>query len=105
MQGLDEEVQQRIVVMEGLLHRFGVKTEARDFELQRWLVDSQVAYADLVKDIHELRQFTIVKVASCMTHLDLIERKMERSRNKVAQSTENFEALEKRVAVVEDVLV
>ena len=28
VQGLDEEARQRIVVIEGLLHRFGVKTEA-----------------------------------------------------------------------------
>ena len=58
-----------------------------------------------MKDVHKLRQFTIVKVASCTYHLDSLDRELERCCTKVAQSTTNFEALEKRVAVVEEVLV
>ena len=62
MQGLDEETRQRIVAMEGLLHWFGVRTEAREQELHQWLEESHAAaFADLVKDMHELRQFTIKK--------------------------------------------
>ena len=65
VQGLDEEAHQRNVVMEELLHRFGVRTKAREHELHQRLVQSQAAHADLVKDLHELRQFTIVKLGSC----------------------------------------
>ena len=89
--------------MEELLHRFGVRTEAREQEQHRWLVESWAAHADLVKDVHELRQFTIVKLAtSC---LDLLEGAMQNCHIEVAQTLVNLEALEKRVGVVEDVLV
>ena len=60
VQGLNEEARQRIMAIEELLHHFGVRTEAREQEIHQWLVDSQVAHADLVKDAHELRQFTTV---------------------------------------------
>ena len=73
MQGLDEEARQWIAVMEELLHRFGVRTEVRELELHQRLVESQAMYASLVKDVHELRQFTIVKVSSCTSHLDLLD--------------------------------
>ena len=55
--------------------------------------------------MHELRQFTIVKIASCTSHLGSLDREVERCHTSIAQSTTNFEALEKRVAVVEEVLV
>ena len=61
------------MAMEELLHHFGVRTEAREQELHRWLVGSQAVHADLVKDVHELRQFTIVKLASCASRLDSLE--------------------------------
>ena len=73
VQGLDEEAHQRIVAIEELLHCFGVKTKVREQELHRRLVGSQAAHTDLVKDVHELRQFTIVKLASCTSHLDSLE--------------------------------
>ena len=66
---------------------------------------SQAAHADLVKDVHELRQFTIVKLASCASRLDSLEGAMQNYRTEVAQTFVNLEALEKRVGVVEDVLV
>ena len=62
-------------------------------------------HADLVKVVHELRQFTIVKLASCMSRLDSLEGAMQNCCTKVAQTLANLEALEKRVGVVEDVLV
>ena len=58
-----------------------------------------------MKDAHELRQFTIVKLASCASHLDSLEGAMQNCRTEVAQTLVNLEALEKRVGVVEDVLV
>ena len=61
------------MAIEGLLHRFGVKTEAQELELHQRLVESRAAYADLVKDVHELRQFSIVNLASCTSCLDLLE--------------------------------
>ena len=67
--------------------------------------ESQVAYVDLMKDVHEVHQFTIVKVASCTSRLDLLDCELERCGTRVAQSIANFEVLEKRVAVVEEVLV
>ena len=105
IQDLDEEARQRIVVMEGLLHRFGVRTEAREQELHLQLVESQAVHVNLVKDVHELRQFTIVKLASCTCRLDSLEGAMQSCRTEVAQTLANMEALEKRVGVVEDVLV
>ena len=105
VQGLDEEARQRIMAMEELLHRFGVRTEAREQELHRRLVGSQAAHADLVKDVHELRQFTIVKLASCASRLDSLEGAMQNCRTEVAQTFVNLEALEKPVGVMEDVLV
>ena len=68
------------------------------------MANSQAAHAELVKDVHELCQFTIVKVASCTSRLNLLDREMERCHTKVAQTGANFEALEKRVAVVEEVM-
>ena len=93
------------MAIEELLHHFGVRTEAREQELHQWLVDSQAAHADLVKDVHELRQFTIVKLASCTSRLDSLEGAMQNCRTEVAQTLVNLEALVKRVGVVEDVLV
>ena len=69
------------------------------------MVESQAAYADLVKDVQELRQFTIVKVASCTSRLDSLDGAMQNCRIEVAQTLVSLEALEKRVGVVEDVLV
>ena len=73
VQGLDEEACQQIVVMEELLHRFGVRTKAREQELHRQLVESQAVHADLVKDGHELRQFILVKLASYTSRIDSLE--------------------------------
>ena len=69
------------------------------------MVDSQAAHADLVKDVHELRQFTIVKLTSCASHFDSLECAMQNCCIEVAQTLVNLEAVEKRVGVVEDVLV
>ena len=91
--------------MEELLHCFGVRTKAREQELHRRLVESQVAHADLVKDVHELRQITIVKLGSCTSRLDLLEGAMQSCRTEVVQTLANLEALERRVGVAEDVLV
>ena len=55
--------------------------------------------------MHKLHQFTIAKVASCTSRLDLLDYEVERCRTSIAQSIANFEALEKRVAMVEHVLV
>ena len=46
-----------------------------------------------------------MKVASCTSRLDSLDRELERCCIMIAQSTANFEALEKRVVVVEEVLV
>ena len=65
-----------------------------------------IEHADLVKDVHEQCQFTIVKLASCTSPLDLLEGcNAEFLHTEVAQTLANLEALEKRVGVVEDVLV
>ena len=69
------------------------------------MVELQATHADLVKDVHELRQFTIVKLASCTSHLDSLEGAMQNCHTEVAQLLVNMEALEKRVGMVEDVLV
>ena len=58
-----------------------------------------------MKDVPELRQFTIVKLASCTSRLDSLEGAMQSCRIEVAQTLANLEALEKRVGVAEDVLV
>ena len=58
-----------------------------------------------MKDVHELRQITIVKLGSCTSRLDLLEGAMQSCRTEVAQTLANLETLEKRVGVAEDVLV
>ena len=58
-----------------------------------------------MKDVHELRQFTIVKLATCKSRLDSLEVAMQSCRTEVVQTLANLEALEKRVGVAEDVLV
>ena len=83
VQGLDEEAGQWIVAIEGLLHHFGVRTKVQELELHQQLAESQAAYADLVKDVHELCQFTIVKIASCTSCLDSLERKLQNYHTKV----------------------
>ena len=53
-----------------------------------------------MKDVHELDQFTIVKLASCTSHLDLLEGAMQSFRIKVAQALVNLEALEEACGCV-----
>ena len=62
-------------------------------------------HADVVKHVHQLRQFTIVKLASCMTHLNLLDCEAQELCTRVAQTSANLEALGKRVATSEDMLV
>ena len=52
-----------------------------------------------------LRQFAIVKLATCTSYLDLLEVAMHNFRTKVVQTLANQEALERSVGVGEDVLV
>ena len=82
------------MAIEELLHRFGVRTEARERELHRRLVGSQAVHANLVKDVHELRQFTIVKLSSCASCFDSLEGAMQNCCTEVAQTLVNLEALE-----------
>ena len=69
------------------------------------MVKSQAAHADLVKDMHELHQFTIMKLATCTSRLDLLEGAMQSCCTEVVQTLANLEAIEKRVDVAKDVLV
>ena len=65
------------MAIEGLLHHFGVKTKAHKEKLHQRLAESQVAYADLVKDVHELCQFSIMKIAACTSHLNSRDHEMQ----------------------------
>ena len=85
------------MAIEGLLHRFDVRTKARELELHQQLVESQAAYADLVKDVHELRQFAITKIAVCTSHLDSLDCEIQNYRTRETQVVVDLEALEKRV--------
>ena len=69
------------------------------------MVESQVVQASLVKDVHELRQFIIMKLASYTSHFDLLDSAMQNYCTEVAQTSANCEALEKRVAMTKDILV
>ena len=102
---MDEEACHQIEVMEGLLHCFGVRIKAHKQKLHQWLAESQATHADLVKDVHELQQFTIVKLASCMTHLDSLDHEVQKYCAKVAHTSAHLAALEKHVAITKDVLV
>ena len=55
--------------------------------------------------MHELWQLTIVKLASCMTGLDSLDCDIHNHCVEVAQTSSNLEAIEKWVAVTEDVLI
>ena len=59
----------------------------------------------LVKDVHELCQFSIMKLASCTSHLDSLDSAMQNYHTEAAKTSANLEALEKCVAVTEDILV
>ena len=74
-------------------------------ELHQRLVESQATYADLVKDVHEVCQFSITKIAPCTSRLDSLDHEMQNYRTRVAQVAVDLETLEKRVAVTECVLV
>ena len=91
--------------MEELLHHFNVRTEAREQELHQRLVESQAMQAHLLKDMHELRQFVITKLASCTSRLDLLDDAIQNYRTEAAHTSANCEALEKRVTMTEDILV
>ena len=69
------------------------------------MVESQEVQAGLVKSMHELRQFVITKLALCASRLDSLDGVMQNYRTEVAQTSTNWEALEKRVAMTEDILV
>ena len=58
-----------------------------------------------MKDVHELRLFTIVKLASSTSRLDSLEGAMQSCRTEVVQVLAKLEALEKHMGVAEDVLV
>ena len=79
------------MVIEGLLHCFGVRTKARALEPHQWLVESQAAYADLVKDVHELLQFSSTKIAACTSCLDSLDREMQNYRTGAAQVAVDLE--------------
>ena len=55
--------------------------------------------------MHELRQFTIVKLATCISRLDSLEGAIQSCGTEVVQILAKLEALERRVGVAEDVLV
>ena len=61
--------------------------------------------ARLARDVHELRQFVITKLASCMSRLNLLDGAMQNDCTKATHTSTNWEALEKRVAVTKDILV
>ena len=92
-------------MIDELLHHFGVRAKAREQELHQRLVDSQAMQARLVKDVHELCQFVIMKLASCASRLDSLDGAMQNCCTEAAQTLANWEALEKRVAVTEDIMV
>ena len=58
-----------------------------------------------MKDVHELCQFALLKLASCTSCLNLLERNLQNHHTEDVQSSANLETLEKRVAMTEDVLV
>ena len=58
-----------------------------------------------MKDVHELRQIIVTKLASCMPCLDLWDGAMRNYCIEAAQISTNLEALENRVAVTVDILV
>ena len=98
VQDLDEEAGQRIVVIEGLLHCFHVKTKAREQELHQQFVESYVAYSNLMEDVHELCQFAIVVLALCTSCVDLLEHNLHNHHTKVVQTLASLEALAKGVS-------
>ena len=83
------------MAIKGLLHRFGFKTKARELELNQRLVECQAAYAALVKDMHELHQFAIMKIVVCTSRLDSLDHEIRNYRTRDAQVAIGFEELEK----------
>ena len=73
VQGQDEEARQRIVLLEELLQHFGCKMEVREMELHQWLEEVHTSYATLVKELHDLKQYTITKMALCIARINTLE--------------------------------
>ena len=67
----------RTVSLEELLHRFGYRMEARKMELRQWLEEVQTSYAVIPKDVHDLKQYTIAKIASWISQIDTLEDQMQ----------------------------
>ena len=77
VQGQDEEGRRRILSMEALLHRFGCMTEAREEELCQRLDEVQASYASLAKEVHDLQQYTIIEITSCISRIDPLKGEMQ----------------------------
>ena len=58
-----------------------------------------------MKDVHELRQFVSTKLASCTSHLNLLDAAMQNHCTKIARISANLEAFEKRAAMTKVILV
>ena len=101
VQGQDEEARWRIVSMEELLHRFGCRTEAREEELCQRLDEVQASYASLAKEVHDLQQYTITEIASCISRIDPLKGEMQQQLALIQQVSTNVTALEKGVALLE----
>ena len=85
-------------MIEGLLHRFCVKTKAREQELHQRFVELWTAHAHLVKDVHELCQFSIMVLALCTSRVDLLEHNLHSHRTEAVQTLPRLEALAKGVS-------
>ena len=64
------------MAIEELLHRFGCKTEATELEVHQGMEEGQKSNSELAKEMHAICQYVIVKLARCISRLDLLEQKV-----------------------------
>ena len=58
-----------------------------------------------MNDVHELRRFVIMKLASCTSRLDLLDGAMQNYHIEAAHALVTWKALEKCVVMTEEILV
>lgn len=87
--------------MEGLLHCFGYRIEAKELELHQQSEETQARLSDQERELHELKQYMIPNPASYLSRLTILEGQMQQVKGQVRQSSEQIEDLKGQMAQLE----
>ena len=65
------------------------------------LDEMQASYASLAKEVHDLQQYTIIEIVSCISWIDPLKGEMQQQLALIQQVSTNVTVLEKEVALLE----